>query len=143
MVTFKSVREANERNRGRGRRGTGVLATILDARDENLAPPESELELRLGRLLRRAGLEPEETQKELVGPDGTRIRLDCAWTSRKKGVEANGRVWHSGRQDLERNDRKARILALLGWAVMPVGYVDVVHRPDELIRDIRLFIFGE
>src|SRR5207248_7675141 len=96
----------------------GVFRAILDTRDPATAAPESELEIRLRRLLRRHALPEPIPQYRLDLPGRPPVFLDFAYPDRKLAIEADSRRWHAGVHDVQRNSEKRNIIALLGWTLL-------------------------
>jgi very-short-patch-repair endonuclease len=122
---------------GRGRRGAGVLRTLLMERDPKTAPPESVLEARLVRLLRRARL-PEPTRQFEVREQGELLaRVDLAYPDVHLAIEADGYRYHSGRaawqRDLERRNR----LTSRGWRIIHVTWADIISGAQDVVTEIR------
>lgn len=46
------------------------------------------------------------------------VRLDAAYPHVKLGMEADSRIWHGGRSDVQRNSDKANVLVAHGWRVL-------------------------
>ena len=88
-------------------------------------------------MLRRAGL-PEPVRQHVVGG----VRLDFAYPSIKLGIEADSRLWHGGRTDVQRNSDKANVLVAHGWRVLRFTWSDVRRRPayvvDTVARELVL-----
>ena len=131
LVTFDLLTRTVERLGGPGRRGAGVLRRLLEARGPGAAPTESPLEDALFRLLRRAGLPLPVRQYEVGG-----VRLDMAYPDRRLGIEADSRIWHGGRDDVQRNSDKANLLLAHGWRVLHFTWGDVHDRPDYVVAGV-------
>ncbi len=118
------------RSAGRGRAGTAQLRELIATRSAGQAPTESPLEDRLVRLFRRHGL-PEPVRQHEVGlGDGCVVRIDLAYPDVKLGIEADGRVWHSGRADFTRDRQRANGLAGVGWTLLRYGQADLDRGRD-------------
>lgn len=128
LVSFVLLERTLERLGGAGRNGSGVLRRLLEERDPAAAPTQSVLEDALLRLLRRAGL-PEPARQYRVG----RVVLDFAYPALRLGVEADSRIWHGGRADVQRNSDKANLLLAHGWRVLHFTWADVRRRPDDVV----------
>jgi hypothetical protein len=139
LISWKAAKDVLRRNGGRGRRGAGVFRAIIDARDPDLAPPESELELAVSRFLLREGIRVRATQVEVRAHDGSMVRIDFLLGERKV-LEANGYAWHAGRADKERNERKQRLLVLAGYEVLPCSWVDLTKRRQAFADEVRAFV---
>ncbi len=57
-------------------------------------------------------------------------RIDLAYPDRLLGIEADGRVWHSGRSDFSRDRRRANRLAALGWTLLRYCWADLERGRD-------------
>ena len=137
---FSSLRDCLERLAARGRNGCGVLRTLLDARDPTMAAPQSELEMAIVRIVRRAGLPEPERQYWLRRPGAPPVCLDLAWPEWRFGIEADSRVWHSGRRDVQRNTEKHNTITILGWDVLRYTWVHVHHRRTQMVSEITSFL---
>ncbi len=102
------------------------------------AVPESVLETKFRRLLRRARL-PEPVLQHPVGGRGrTRGRLDFSYPDKRIVIELDGRRWHSGRLELRRDTRKSNALNIRGWTVLRFTWEDVVHNADWVVQQVRV-----
>jgi len=125
LTTLGSVQRLLDRAGGNGRAGTSLLRALVAARSAGQAPTESTLEDRLVDLLRRHGLPEPVRQHEVMVPDGGVARLDLAYPRVRLGIEADGRVWHSGRADFTRDRQRANRLAHAGWTLLRYGWADL------------------
>src|SRR5437764_3768320 len=137
---FSALRDCLDRLAARGRNGCGVLRTLLDARDPTMAAPQSELEMAIIRILRRAQVPEPERQYWLERRGASPVCLDLAWPERRFGIEADSRVWHAGRRDVQRNTEKHNTITLLGWDVLRYTWVHVHHRRAEMVAEISGFL---
>lgn len=96
LVGFALLAGTLERLGGRGRRGAVVFRELVEERDPATAPTQSALEDELRRVLRRGGL-PEPVRQYEVG----RVRLDFAYPDRRLGIEADSRICHGARLDVQ------------------------------------------
>ena len=131
LVTFAEVTRTMERLGRSGRNGAGVLRRLVEARDPATAPTESMLEDRLLGVLRTAGLPAPVRQLQMSG-----VRIDFAYPDARLAVEADGRVWHAGRSDLQRNSSKGNLLVGLGWRVLHFTWFDVTSRPRYVVATV-------
>ena len=131
LVTFELLTRTLERLGGPGRNGAGVLRALVEERDPATAPTQSVLEDRLFRLLRRAGLPEPVRQYEVAG-----VRLDGAYPHRRLGLEADSRIWHGGRLDVQRNSDKANLLLAHGWRVLHFTWFDLTRRTPYVVGSV-------
>jgi hypothetical protein len=125
LVTFRRLRKVVERTGGRGRRGTAALRALLDARDPELAPTESELEFMTQRMIDRYNVPEPSRQRWVVTPDGDRFRLDFPYVDILLALEVDGRVCHSGRRDFVRDRQRTRALVRMGWSPLPYTWTEI------------------
>lgn len=128
LVTLELLRRTLDRLGGPGRRGAGVLRVLVDERDPATAPTQSVLEDALRRVLRAAGLPEPVRQYEVAGG-----RLDFAYPQLRLGIEADSRIWHGGRSDVQRNTDKANRLVAHGWRVLHFTWSDVRRHPAYVV----------
>ena len=80
------------------------------------------------RVLRQSGL-PEPVRQYEVGG----VRLDSAYPHLRLGIEADSRIWHGGRVDVQRNSDKGNVLVAPGWRVLHFTWGDVRRRPASIV----------
>lgn len=128
LVGLALLKSTLDRLRARGRRGAGVLRALVEERDPATAPTQSVLEDELVRVLRRGGLPEPLRQYQVAG-----VRLDAAYPHVKLGIEADSRIWHGGRFDVQRNSDKGNLLVAHGWRVLHFTSGDVRRRPAYVV----------
>ena len=137
LVSFDLLTRTLDRLGGPGRGGAGVLRALVEERDPATAPTRSRLEDELWRVLRCGGLPEPVPQHEVAG-----VRLDFAYPAILLGIEADSRIWHGGRADVQRNSDKANRLVAQGWRVLHFTWGDVRRRPayvvDAVGRELAL-----
>lgn len=131
LVSFALLTATLERLGGPGRNGAGVLRALVGERDPATAPTQSVLEDRLFRVLRQGGLPKPVRQYEVAG-----VRLDGAYPHMRLGLEADSRIWHGGRLDVQRNTEKANVLLAHGWWVLRFTYFDLTRRPRYVVDSV-------
>lgn len=136
LASPTELRSLSERFAGRGAAGAPMLRKTLAAYGDSQTAPQSPLETRVLRLLRRSGLPPPVRQHEVRTREGRRRYLDFAWPSIKLAVEADGYRWHSSRSAWAQDRKRLRELADLGWDVVSVTHDDLA-RPGEFLRVLR------
>lgn len=136
LVTIPRLRWRLQEIGSHGRRGSGVIAHLIEARASTSAVPQSVFETRLLRVLRRGGLPLPELQYRVRTDRGEAI-LDFAYVDEKIAIEADGFQWHSSRQQLDHDRERGNALAMLGWIVIRVTWTQLRDRPGEMVGAIR------
>lgn len=129
LVSFELLRRTLDRLGGAGRTGAALLRDLVDERDPATAPTQSVLEDLLLRVLRAGGLPEPAPQYDVAG-----VRLDFAYPHIGLGIEADSRIWHGGRADVQRNSDKANLLVAHGWRVLHFTWSDVRRRPRHVVE---------
>lgn len=131
LVGFELLERTIGRLGGPGRNGAGVLRDLVRERDPATAPTQSRLEDELLRVLRNGGL-PEPVRQYNVGG----VLLDAAYPQVRLGIEADSRIWHGGRLDVQRNSDKANVLLAHGWRVLHFTWADVRRRAADVVAGV-------
>ena len=82
-------------------------------------------------MVKRGGLPAPVRQYEVAG-----VLLDGAYPHVRLGLEADSRIWHGGRLDVQRNSDKANILLAHGWRVLRFTYFDLTRRAPYVVDSI-------
>ncbi len=85
---------------------------------------------RVGRPGRRGTAEP--VRQHRVGG----VRVDLAYPEAWLAIEADSRLWHAGRGDVQRNSAKRNLLVGLGWRVLHFNWFDVTTRPAYVLATV-------
>jgi hypothetical protein len=92
-----------------GRTGCGTLRTMLERRGPTAPLPLSDFSRRVTQLLACHGVLSPELEYRIADSEGRFImQADLVWPKLRKIVELDGLAWHFGRDDVERDRRKAR-----------------------------------
>jgi very-short-patch-repair endonuclease/predicted transcriptional regulator of viral defense system len=120
-----------------GRRpGVVVIRALIDARMDASETPQSVLETRLMRLIKRARLPAPTCQHEVRERGRLLAVVDFAYPQCRVAIEADGYRWHSGRARWERDLARRNRLTSQGWRVIHVTPNDLEHHPQEITRTI-------
>jgi very-short-patch-repair endonuclease len=139
LVTLRTLHQTLDRLGRRGQRGAATLRHLLDERS-NAAPAESQLEIRLLRLLRRSGL-PQPVRQWPIVEDGKVVaRVDLAYPERGAAIEADGYIYDSELSDWRRDRRVQNLLMIHGWRVLRITSADLQTRSQGVVADIRLLL---
>jgi very-short-patch-repair endonuclease len=122
---------------GPGRSGCGVLGTILDERALGDAVNDSLLEPRMGRLLRRAGLQPAIFHYVITTPGGVFLaEVDFAYPEIRLAIEVDGFKVHGSPGAMSKDFVRQNGLVPYGWHVLRFTWRQVVREPEMVARTI-------
>jgi very-short-patch-repair endonuclease len=107
-----------------GRRGSGVLASVLARHDAGATRTRSELEERMLRLCRRFRLPAPEVNATVEG-----YTADFVWREQRLIVETDGWEAHGTRAAFERDRRRDADLLAAGWRVLRISYARLEREP--------------
>ena len=113
-----------DRVRGRGRRGVGVLRSLLNDPLQGTVPPGSPLERRLVSVLAGAGIPEPVRQYPVYDEEGLIGRLDFAWPHVKVGLEADGYDPHSSRRSFHHDRQRHNRVTRTGWRLLHATWED-------------------
>jgi very-short-patch-repair endonuclease len=137
LVTAVGIERMYDKLKAPGRNGCGVLRKVIDDKAIEDGEPDSTLELRMSRLMRRAGL-PEASFQHWIS--GT-IRVDFAYPHLKLAIEVDGRKSRGTSSGFQRHtDRQNELVFGAGWRVLRFTWGDVVRRPGKVASAIAAAI---
>ncbi|MGH2686865.1 MAG: endonuclease domain-containing protein [Actinomycetota bacterium] len=119
------------------RQGTRALRSLLADRSPGPSQPESVLETRLWKLLRRSGLPHPVLQHEVREGGRLLARVDFAWPDRLVAVEADGYAFHGDAAAWRRDLGRRNELTARGWRVVHVTWNEVSTSPRQVVATIR------
>lgn len=135
-VTPGRIRSVFRELAGPGRQGTEVMRRVLTARDDSVAPTDSELEDLLLGLIKKAGLPLPVLQYE-VRSGGRRFYIDLAYPERRLAIEVQGYAYHSALERFEDDRVRHNLLQNLGWRILYFTWDDVVNHPQRTVAALR------
>jgi len=119
-----------------GRPGVRVMRSLIDARSDGGAVPQSVFETRLLRVLRAGGL-PEPVHQYEVRAPGRLAVVDFAYPDARLAIEADGYRWHAGRARFDDDRARGNDLTLLGWRVLRITWTQLTHEPEAAIDAVH------
>jgi len=131
LVSLTRVRAVHADLATRGRHRSSVMRTLLDERGPSYHPGGSDPEVRMVRVLVRAGL-PRPVQQHRVEVDGRTYRLDAAYPEHRVALEYEGFDFHTSRTAFDDRYERDRLLKRIGWHIV---YVTSRTTDDQLVRD--------
>ncbi len=124
------------RRRGRGRRGAGVLAAVLDSIGQT-GVTESPYERRLLELVIDADLPMPQPQFEIKRGGRPVARVDFAWPDERLIVEVDGHEYHATRDQRAADSQRQNILTEMGFRVVRFTSDQIVESRPEVLRTLR------
>ena len=121
---------------GRGRQ-TAALSEILEDCAPRKRPLESALEVRMWRLLKKAGLHRPSAGYEFRDEHGQPGRIDLAYPEAQVAIECDGYEHHGTREAFESDRFRGTRLAALGWRVFPVTSRQLDERPARVVQLVK------
>ncbi|MBM3661127.1 MAG: hypothetical protein FJW95_16715 [Actinobacteria bacterium] len=131
LVSLTRVRAAYDDLATRGRRRSTVMRALLEERGPSFHPGGSDPEVRMVRVLLRAGL-PRPVQQHRVRIGGRTFRLDAAYPRHRVALEYEGFDFHTSRTAFDDRYERDRLLKTADWIVV---YVTSRTIDDQLVRD--------
>jgi very-short-patch-repair endonuclease len=116
----------------RGRRGQGLLSSVLAVHMPGATRTRSELEERFLQLCDEQGIERPEVNVEVEG-----YECDFVWRARALVVETDGGAAHGTARARERDRVKDVELLVAGWRVVRVTWVRLFNEPDRVAAELR------
>ncbi len=124
--------------RGRGRRGAGVLARILDRVEYGIT--ESPYERRLADELIDLDLPLPRFQHEIRSHGRLIGRADFAWPEEQLVVEVDGHEFHSSREQRARDAARQNELVKLGWTILRYTSDQIATDLARICREISVHV---
>lgn len=116
--------------------GVRALQRLLARPERAGRVPDSIFERLVERLLAAAALPPFVRQHEVRDERGRLVaRVDLAFPVVQVAVEAHSDAWHHGARRGERDRRRDRALAALGWERIYLSWAET-HHPEEAVASV-------
>jgi very-short-patch-repair endonuclease len=120
----------------RGRKGTRLLAEMLDERHGRGRFTDSGFETATLRLVRSIGL-PEPVLQHQVRQGDFVAYIDLAWPDIRWALECDSLAYHSGKRAHEWDRARRRQLKRLGWDTVEVTYDQVTKQARRTGEELR------
>lgn len=131
-VSLEELRTAQARHLGR-RGSEAAQRLITRAGDRAASVPER----RFLALLRQAGITGWSVNLEVALSTGLRAIIDVAFPGARLAIEVDGWAFHVDPERFVHDRLRKRALVADGWTVIEVTWDDLLHRPDEVIAQVR------
>jgi very-short-patch-repair endonuclease len=138
LFSVRAVEATLDRLAGRGRPGAGVLRKVLDEREFGNDVSDSELEKRMNRLLRQAGLPKAVFHYLVETPAGLFLaEVDFAYPEVRLAIEVDGFHVHGTPRAMAKDFVRQNGLAPYRWQVLRFTWGQVTDEPDMVAGAIR------
>ena len=138
LFSVRAVEATLHELAGKGRGGTGVLKTILEERVFGKAVSDSDLEKRMGKLLRRASLPPAVFHYVVNTPAGVFLaEVDFAYPEVKLVIEVDGFDAHGTPRAMAKDFVRQNGLVPYKWHVLRFTWRQVTEEPEMVAGVIR------
>lgn len=117
-----------------GRKGAAALSRLLADLDSRRA--ESVLELRVEKLLLKAGLPRPVRQHEIREGGRVIARIDLAYPESKLAIECDGYRYHSGKEAWHRDRIRHNELTARGWRIIRATWHDLETNPEGIVKQV-------
>ena len=116
----------------RGRRGQGLLSSVLASHTPGATRTRSELEERFLALCGEHGIERPEVNVDVDG-----YECDFVWREQALVVETDGGAAHGTARSREQDRIKDARLLLAGWRVVRVTWMRLSNEPGQVARELQ------
>lgn len=125
LATFGTVADTLTRLFHPHRPGSRILQEVVGSRPPWQRALHSSLEERVLAEIERQRLPPPVPQHPIEIAPGEVIHVDFGWPSFKVGLEVDDPAWHAGVVERQRDSRRDRRAAVMGWIVVRVSRLDI------------------
>lgn len=123
---------------GRGFRGPGRMAELMNRRHDIDGQTDSTFETLLMRELRKRKLAVPVIQHRIVEPNGEFImRTDFAYPSKMIAIEADSERWHMNRAKFNSDRYKRAKAESIGWRVLAFTFSQLKQSPEVVVAIIE------
>lgn len=136
LTTADDLHAVLDRITGSRLKGTPAFREVLDGIDDSYVPTESDTELLLERALGDPRLPPIECQARLPWWDEQPHRVDAYIDEWRLIIEADGRIYHTKRENFESDRRRDNIAAAHGYRVLRFTYEMLSEEPHIVLRTV-------
>lgn len=137
LVTIDELRGVLARVEGSRLAGTVAFRESVAGLGSGYVPTESELEHLMLSVLDQPDIPEISRQVRLPWWEQLPHRVDGVIEEWKLVLEADGREYHTKREDFERDRRRDNLAAAHGYRVMRFTYRMLTDSPEEVLRLVR------
>ena len=143
LVRFDELADSVQRLFHKRRPGSREIRKVINSRSDWSDSVQSELELRVLRMMKKLGFPEPEVQFVLRSADGSVIRFDFAWPDVKLALEIDHSFWHAGSAESRKDKGRDRRAALLGWHTLRLTEDDVNLSLEKVMAEVLLILRTE
>lgn len=143
LVAFDDIAEAVQRLFHKRRPGSLEIRRVINSRVDWSQAVQSELELRVLRMMRRLEFPEPTIQHSVIDLDGRTIRFDFAWPHLKVALEVDHSFWHAGSDESRHDKSRDRRAALLGWKTLRLTEDDVNKNLENVLLEVVAILRAE
>lgn len=138
LATAEDLHAVLDRITGSRLKGTPAFRDVLEGIDDRYVPTESDAELLLARALDDPRVPPIDWQVRLQWWEDLPHRVDAYIVEWKLVIEADGRAYHTKREDFERDRQRDNLAAAHGCRVLRFTYRVLRERPEDVLRTVLM-----
>lgn len=143
LFSVAAVKATLDRLAGKARSGAGVLRKVLEEREFGSTVSDSDLEKRMSKLLRQAGLPPAVFHYVVRTPAGLFLaEVDFAYPEIKLVIEVDGFDAHGTPRAMAKDFVRQNGLAPYKWHVLRFTWGQVTDEPEMVAGTIRRTLEG-
>ncbi len=137
LTTYDSVAIRLESIARKGKPGVVKLRGVLESRESKPKATESNLEMRVLRLLTTNGLPAPSPQFRPPWLRAINGRVDFAYIDKRVIVEADSKRWHDSPEAFQRDRERDNLAQIAGWTILRFTWSDLIERPSYLVATVR------
>lgn len=136
LTTADELHAVLDRITGSRLKGTPAFRDVLDGIDDRYVPTESDTELLLEQALNDPRVPPVSWQVRLPWWEELPHRVDAYIDEWKLVIEADGRTYHTKREDFERDRQRDNLAAAHGCRVLRFTYTLLRDQPEKVLETV-------
>lgn len=137
LTTYDATATRLESIARKGKPGVVKLRSVLEARQSKAKETDSNLEIRVLRLLANYGLPEPSTQFRPPWLRAINGRVDFAYVEEQVIVEADSKRWHDSPEAFQRDRERDNLAQIAGWTILRFTWSDMTERPSYVAATVR------
>lgn len=136
LTTADELHAVLDRIAGSRLKGTPAFREVLEGIDERYVPTESDTELLLAQALNDPRVPPVSWQVRLSWWEELPHRVDAFIDDWRLVIEADGRTYHTKREDFERDRQRDNLAAAHGYRVLRFTYAMLRDQAEKVLGTV-------